>query len=260
MKKRISSLIMITALAVGLTACGSSTESTDSKSVAELEAQVEELQQQLEEAKQGQSAENTNDSTDNSSGFDSETQELIEYTADNAEYQGACGADAKWYYKDNVLVIKGTGEITDNTWDSKDYENKMRATWLIIDEGITSISCDDAFHAVTCELAKVVLPSTLKEIGIDAFYCSHDLTSINIPDGVTEIGDEAFWSCDSLTSITIPDSVTSIGKCAFCYCRQLTSINIPDSVTEIGDDAFSFCDSLDASTIEKIKAINPDAL
>ena len=256
MKKRISSLIMITALAVGLTACGSSTESSDSKRVAELEAQVEELQQQLEEAKQGQPASSTS-----TSNFDSETQSLIDsINADTAEYQGVCGADAKWYYKDNVLVIRGTGEITNNTWDSEDYKNKMRATWLIIDEGITSISCDGAFNAVTCELAKVVLPSTLKEIGIDAFYGSPDLTSINIPDGVTEIGDSAFWSCDSLTSITIPDSVTCIGKDAFCYCRQLTSINIPDSVTEIGDSAFSFCDSLDASTIEKIKSINPSAL
>lgn len=255
MKKKLLSLMLVATMSFGITACGNSTESTDSKRVAELEEQIEELQQQLEEAKQGQT-----DSSTSTGNFDSETQSLIDsINADTAEYQGVCGADAKWYYKDNVLVIKGTGEITANTWDSKDYKDKMRATWLIIDEGITSISCDEAFYTETCELAKVVLPSTLKEIA-DSFYFSVDLTSINIPDGVTEIEEDAFNGCYSLTSITIPDSVTSIGRHAFVGCRQLTSINIPDSVTEIGDEAFFDCDSLDASTIEKIKSINPDAL
>lgn len=225
MKKRILSLIMVTALVVGLTACGSSTESSDSKRVAELEAQVEELQQQLEEAKQGQSAENTTDLANNSTGFDSETQELIEYTADNAEYQGVCGTDVKWYYKDNVLVIRGTGEITDNPWHNASY-SMLDINWVVIDEGITSILARSAFA------------------GFDSAYDKKILSA----------------NCVDLSKVILPSTLETIGECAFYECESLTSITIPDSVTEIGGNAFYSCDSLDASTIEKIKSINPDAL
>lgn len=292
MKKKLLSLIVVTALAVGLTACGGSTESSDSKRVAELEEQIEELQQQLEEAKQGQSAENTNDSSD----FDSETQSLIDsINADTAEYQGVCGADAKWYYKDNVLVIKGTGEITDNPWQSDEYsvsssyfERIFKINWVIIDEGITSIydGSDNSYSSQAFgnidELTKVVLPTSLEKIGAHSFDECDNLSNINIPSNVTEIGGSAFrectsitdiimpdgvkkingytfYHCSSLTSVNLPDGLTTIGLCAFCGCSNLSDIMIPDSITEIGENAFSGCDILDTSTIDKIRAINPSA-
>lgn len=218
MKKKLLSLIMVTALAVGLTACGGSTESSDSKRVAELEAQIEELQQQLEEAKQGQSAENTNDSSD----FDSETQSLIDsINADTAEYQGVCGADAKWYYKDNVLVIRGTGEITDNPWQSVEYkvdgkysERIFKISWVIIDEGITALG-DESFELAE-DIAKVILPSSLHKIGNECFRACHSLSSINISDSITEIGVDAFESCDLLDASTI-EKITAINSSAYIY-------------------------------------------
>lgn len=39
-----------------------------------------------------------------------------------------------------------------------------------------------------------------------------------IPNSVTNIGIRAFWGCESLTKINIPDSVTNIGDSAFCGC------------------------------------------
>ena len=45
-----------------------------------------------------------------------------------------------------------------------------------------------------------------------------------IPSSVTQIGDNAFDYCISLTSVTIPNSVTSIGSGAFVDCKGLTSI------------------------------------
>ena len=53
MKKKLLSLILVATMSFGITACGNS---TDSKSVAELEEQTEELQQQVDEEKQGQTA------------------------------------------------------------------------------------------------------------------------------------------------------------------------------------------------------------
>lgn len=242
MKKKLLSLLIITTLSIEITACGKSTESSSDKTVAELEAQIEDLQKQLEEAKQGNSTDGL-DSTESS--YDSETQDIIKYTEENAEYQGVCGADAKWYYKDNVLVIKGTGDIVNLTW-SDEYNDALSINWLIIDEGITSI-CDYAFVRTDngnfdadyemCEyISKVILPQTLESIG-----------------------DYAFYYFNSLKSIEIPNSVTYIGSSAFCDCYSLENIKIPDNINEIGDCAFSNC-NLSDEAIEKIKSINPNAI
>ena len=238
MKKKLLSLLIITTLSIGITACGKSTESSSDKTVAELEAQIEDLQKQLEEAKQGNSTDGL-DGTESS--YDSETQDIIKYTEENAEYQGVCGADAKWYYKDNVLVIKGTGDITDPTWN---YEEKdaLSINWLIIDEGITSI-CGDAFYNhysnnnnCTDKLSKVILPQTLESIGNNAFY-----------------------NCTSLKTIEIPSGVTKIDEHAFFCCTSLENIKISDNINEIGNGAFYECTLSDEATIEKIKSVNPNA-
>ena len=262
MKKKLLSLILVATMSFGITACGNS---TDSKRVAELEEQTEELQQQLEEAKQGQT-----DSSTSTGNFDSETQSLIDsINADTAEYQGVCGADAKWYYKDNVLVIKGTGEITDNPWRNDSYD-MLDINWVIIDEGIVSINCRvaDEYYSIT----KVILPSTLNKIGEMAFCGCETLSTIDFPNGLSEIGHNAFKGCTSLTDITIPDSVTEIDAGAFELCENLenvnlsnnlvqieaytfdgctslTTITIPDGVTTIGDGAFDCCRSLTTITI-----------
>ncbi|MBD5425556.1 MAG: leucine-rich repeat protein [Bacteroides sp.] len=87
------------------------------------------------------------------------------------------------------------------------------------------------------------IPSTVTEIGDQAFAHCFPLESIEIPTSVTTIGIEAFAYCFGLKSITIPNSVTSIGNRAFVGCPALTEIEFPESVTTIGDYAFSRCDN-----------------
>ena len=259
MKKELLSLILVATMSFGITACGNSTESTDSKSVAELEEQIEELQQQVDEEKQEQT-----DSSTSTGNFDSETQSLIDsINADTAEYQGVCGTDAKWYYKDNVLVIKGTGEISDNPWNSENYEKSLSINWAIIDEGITQISCESAFsgsvyYSTTGGLSKIILPSTLTDISPSAF--SHTkITSIVLPEGLTKINEGLFDLCDSLNNVVIPNSVTEIGQSAFSRCSSLAEVTLPDSVTTIGYGAFSQCSSLKSVNIpEGVTSIEGD--
>jgi len=90
----------------------------------------------------------------------------------------------------------------------------------------------------TNDIAIVLIPDSVTEIGWGAFQGCEGLTNVIIGNSVTEIGKDAFSCCTGLTSIVIPDSVTKIGSYAFGGCTGLTSIVIPDSVTEIGDDAF----------------------
>lgn len=125
-------------------------------------------------------------------------------TAETAEAKGVCGPDLTWYYQDNVLVIKGTGEMTDygglsdevcNPWHKySGSELYKQIQWVIIDEGVTSIG-DNAFY--NCHaLSKVVLPATLEQIGHSVFgrgsgnHCQ--IQEITIPASVTYIEDDPF--------------------------------------------------------------------
>ena len=79
---------------------------------------------------------------------------------------------------------------------------------------------------------------TVTKIGIGAFSCCFDLTSITIPNSVTIIDDFAFSGCDRLTSIVIPEGVTSIGDYAFSDCMMVDDIYCsadPTKLTWNGD-------------------------
>ena len=67
---------------------------------------------------------------------------------------------------------------------------------------------------------------------------------IIIPSSVRSIGNEAFFKCTSLASITIPSSVTTIGSFAFQNCSNL-EITVPSTVETIeNENAFEGCKSV----------------
>ena len=108
--------------------------------------------------------------------------------ASTAEKWGSCGANLTWYYGNNMLVIRGVGDMDNFSLDFEDLP------WVDLQERIQRIYIEDG----------------VMSIGKQAFtYCSN-LISVNIPDSVTYIGTRAFWGCSSLTSIDIPDSVNDI--------------------------------------------------
>lgn len=63
--------------------------------------------------------------------------------------------------------------------------------------------------------------------------------AIVIPSSVTEIGRNAFSNFGNIKTVILQNGVTSIGENAFSGCGGLTSITIPNSVTSIGDNAFA---------------------
>jgi hypothetical protein len=135
-------------------------------------------------------------------------------------------------------------------------------------------------------LASVSIPSTIREIGVSAFYeckaieqvnitdlaawCNisfngelsnplyytqrllvngKEITDLEIPNTVKSIGAYAFDGLSALKSVTIANSVTKICEYAFNSCENLKTASIPNSVLSIGRAAFYGCTSLTSMVI-----------
>lgn len=142
--------------------------------------------------------------------------------------------------------------------------DNLKINSLVFPEGFERF---DGYAFVNCFslTGQIVLPSTIKEIGIGAFYRTK-ISSINLPEGLESIGQYAFYaSC--LKEIWIPNTCQVIGASSFemnyplkkihlpegldtipnnlaNYCLELEEINIPSTVKTIGHGAFEACKSL----------------
>ena len=85
------------------------------------------------------------------------------------------------------------------------------------------------------------IPSTLMEIGYQAFYNCSALSQITISESVVSIGESAFYGCTALTKISIPNNVTRIGNKAFGGCSSLSDVSLHNGLETIGAGAFAGC-------------------
>ena len=183
----------------------------------------------------------------------------------------------------NITFDSSIGEdrasVLTNSSDSKveknvEEENRKRldyfkelndsgASRIEIPEGMTVID-DNAFKNNT-KLKEVILPSTLKSIGISAFEGT-SISKIELPYSLKYIGYNAFANIKTLTEVTIPKSVETashafsgdinLKKVIFedgivtipsgvLYNTGLEEIVLPSSVKTIGSYAFSNNKSLE---------------
>lgn len=124
-------------------------------------------------------------------------------------------------------------------------------------------------------LKKIVIPESIKEIGICAFegcislvtagpaggnynyefgwkteipafafYRCNGLESAIIPTGITKIGEQCFAGCVNLLSVELPEGLQQITYKLFYDCPQIKKVNMPASVSSIGSYAFYNCEEL----------------
>jgi hypothetical protein len=173
----------------------------------------------------------------------------------------------------NTIIVDGGHYYFDR---SKDGHNYYYTKANILSE----------YMFASCNLASIILPSSITQINSKAFDKDTQLTSIILPNKITNINSKAFKGCPKLISIFIPSNVTYISGDAFDGCTCLREIVvskenpnysdiegvlfnkdktqlvryphasaskyvIPENVTSIGQNAFSGCSKLKSITINQ---------
>lgn len=107
---------------------------------------------------------------------------------------------------------------------------------VVLHEGVKSI--DDYAFRYCDNLSEINLPDGLEHIGVRAFYPS-SLSKLVFPTTVKEIGSEAFYYNKKLYSVKFQSDVAKIGQAAFACCPLLLKARIrkPDEM-KIKDDVF----------------------
>lgn len=121
-------------------------------------------------------------------------------------------------------------------------------TYKDITYTVTEIG-DEAFK--TASITKVIIPNTVKRIGVKAFYGAAGLQKVEevtFGNSVEIIDEQAFyWTV--IKQLNLPNSLKIIGKGAFMRCKDFTELEIPSSVKIIGTDAFYACTKMRSVTV-----------
>lgn len=208
-------------------------------------------------------------------------------------YNGYCvwknGMDynfiTEWIVNNKTLIFPSIETIGNDgfiNWSDKikDYEYNSSESYshtFIEQKGIVNIECDIVEIIDNCfkendnsvsKLTSIIIPETIKDIGISAFnYCKELKAVVINGENLTEIKTETFKDCSKLESITIPNTVTdlgysafqnctllnhfpnlnnlnSIGDLCFAFCTNLTSFDLPQTLTYLGEYSFAYCEKL----------------
>lgn len=188
--------------------------------------------------------------------FPSETIELLAetfgYYYHKNHNDGSIRFDTLSYNSDytETFTLEGFGEyaINENS-EAIIFKYTGSATQITVPEEIDGHKvveiADAAF--MNSGARKVVLPSTVKYIGSNAFKDNKYLEAVEIT-GVEEIDYAAFRSCYWLDTIKTSESLKFVAPFAFYSCFDLIEIAL-EGVEIIGDKAFMKCNLLKKVTL-----------
>ena len=108
------------------------------------------------------------------------------------------------------------------------------------------------------KLKSAVIPSTVKNIGKQAFEGCTALTKDELPDSMTVIDNKAFYRCEKLVDVKIPSSLTTLGEYSFAYSSIKNAV-VPKNVINV-EKVFASCGALESISVAegntKYKAVD----
>lgn len=110
---------------------------------------------------------------------------------------------------------------------------------LVIPEGIVSIA--GGTFKDNNYIKTISFPSTLREIGAQAFLNCKNITTIELPANIVSLGKACFYGCKNLSKVVIPDSLIDLETNTFYSCSNLTEVTFGEKLSSIGEKAFYDC-------------------
>ena len=135
------------------------------------------------------------------------------------------------------------------------------ATSLVkIKTGVATLINGTSLSGLTA-LEEVVIDSSLKEIGYNAFDGDTALTTITVSgeNNIKNIGQQAFIRCTALETVDFIPNVTSMGTYIFGDCTALKTVEWPSAMTSIPASTFNGCIALEFEIPSYVTAIKESA-
>ena len=133
-------------------------------------------------------------------------------------------------------------EVNFNTvLPSGEIKKETKRFYLTLNEGIEYIGSRAFFK---CGIIDLVIPDSVTEMGIRAFYGCNKMKTLTIGSGLTKIPNFAFYGCAKLEEVHLSNGTLIIGEQAFQNCKALTTIDLGKTLTTIEKAAFLGCESL----------------
>jgi len=158
-------------------------------------------------------------------------------------------------FYENVLLMGGTNFIYGDFLISKTRNGLWKVDGLANDsclclnfelpyfiKVIGTNAFFGTYFGVPSDFPSITIPKGVEIIEPMAFKHCIKLAGVNFPSTLKEIGDEAFSNCH-IISLYIPDNVKKIDRGAFANNRYLKTLSLPNGI-HLGDYAFKGCGRL----------------
>lgn len=136
--------------------------------------------------------------------------------------------------KDVSIPIDYEGKTVKNVAQSAFKGSDIES--VTMPDGMKTI--DNYAFALCKKLNIVNIPEGVTSIGSNAFFATFALTEIELPETLETLDINAF-NASGITEIVIPKNVKSIGQFAFADCSDLTSIKVLSKDTKVAENAFN---------------------
>lgn len=188
--------------------------------------------------------------------YDAASQTVLVTSPQETIGTGKCGENVSWtLYLSGMMVIEGTGPMTDYPDVEENGNHKIAAPWnnykesinsVVIRPGVTTVG-KYAFRYCST-LASVSIPEGVVSLGIGAFADCPLLESPTLPSTLKQIEDAAFINCGSITQLTLPEGLEKL-LWSSLHGTALTEAHIPASVSYVSATAFQYCLKLEKITV-----------